>query len=234
MTERPLIFASIVLAATLCLLTLASARAQKTAPLDAAWVKSFAAPCGSTSCIGNPEDPIGKENSLSNDRRLLPLLRSAFPQKQWFLSDHHKFTPVADVIQEFIGVPGNAILDDGRYVTADGCFPHVCDIFRGMLWIDTSTHPADLIFVATNNIEDANAYPSPWHLWLFVSSSNHRTSQALPPAFLTSLKRWQDANQAQGYKEDIPFATLVQPDGGQSDLTYSNLFDKRNHPGVRK
>jgi len=203
-------------------------------PGDATWMKSFAASCNSTPC---PLDSVGEENRLSNDRRLLPLLRSSLHQKQWIFSETHNFMPVSDMVSTFIGVPGNAILDDNRYVTADGCVPHTCDILRGMLWVDTATRPAELIFAATAYVDSVDDYTEDsyqeFHLWLFVSS-NRRTASALPPEFLSSLKRWHDVNQANGYEQSIALVTIVQPDGGQIDVTYSNLFIQRNRTGAKQ
>jgi hypothetical protein len=210
------------------------AHAASSSQSDATWMKSFAAPCNSTPC---PLHGVGDENRLSNDRRLLPLLRSSLPQKQWFFSETHNFMPVADSVSTFIGVPGSAILDDGRYVTADGCVPHTCDVLRGMLWIDTGARPATLFFAATDAIDSVDytkqIYGDQFHLWLFVSN-NRRPSNMLPPEFLRSLKRWHDVNEANGYKQDIALVTIVHPDGRQIDLTYSNLFIQRNRSGAKK
>ena len=218
--------------------TLLACAQQKHAPSspagDAIWMKSFAAPCNSTPC---PLHGVGDENRLSNDQRLLPLLRSSLHQKQWFFSQTHNFMPVAEMVSTFIGVPGSAILDADRYVTADGCVPHTCDVLRGMLWIDTGAHPATLIFAATDAIDSVDytkqIYQDQFHLWLFVSN-NRRPPTTLPPEFLSSLKRWHDVNEANGYKQDIALVTIVQPDGGQTDLSYSNLFTQRAAPGAKK
>lgn len=222
-------------------LTLASAlftSAQQThatnSPGDAAWMKSFAVPCTSIPC---PLHGFGDENRLSTDRRLRPLLRSSLHQKEWFFSETHNFMPVADIVSTFIGVPGNAILDGDRYVTADGCVPHTCDILRGMLWVDTGIHPATVIFAATDAVDSVDytkqIYTDQSHLWLFVSN-NRGSPKALPPEFLSSLKRWHDVNLANGYKQDIALVTIVQPNGGQTDLTYSSLYIQRNVPGAKQ
>ncbi|HEY5056340.1 MAG TPA: hypothetical protein VII58_09280 [Acidobacteriaceae bacterium] len=201
---------------------------------DAVWMKSFAAPCSEAPC---PIHGVGNENRLSNDRRLHPSLQSWFHQKEWFFSETHNFMPVADIVSTFIGVPGSAILDADRYVTADGCVPHTCDVLRGMLWVDTGSHPATAIFAATDAIDSVDytkqIYADQFHLWLFVSN-NRRPATSLPPQFLTSLKRWHEVNEANGYKQDIALVTIVQPNGGQLDITYSNLFTQRNGPGAKQ
>jgi hypothetical protein len=195
------------------------------ATLDAAWVQTFAAPLA-----GNQTDKqIGRENALNGDPRFPLLLKSSFHQHQWFWYDNNKFTPVAELIELFIGVPGSALLDDNRYVTADGCVPHDC-VERGMLWIDTAAHPATVIFVATT---DVNSIEGGDHARLWLFASQHLDFQNLPPAFLNSLKRWHNYI-ALGYKEDIVLATLVQPNGEQVDLTYPTLYFKDHQPGAKK
>lgn len=195
---------------------------------DAAWVRTYTIPAGQLKPPTQGQVQ-GRENDLNWDPRFLPLLKSAFPQKQWFWFDHHHFTPVANLIQTFIGVPGDVVLDNNRYVTADGCVPH--DGFdRGMLWIDTGANPAHIIFVATQLISSLG--PGDETLWLF--SSAHLNWTDLPPAFLTSLKRWQDKNNATGYPQHITIATLVQPSGEQINLTPPSLFYKQNQPGAKQ
>ena len=205
--------------------------AQTTTPSsNAAWTRAFAAAWRDIPATPPIVHNQGRENALNGDPRFLPLLKSFFPQHQWFWFDRYKFTPVANLVNTFIGVPGNAILDDDRYVTADGCVPHDCND-RGMLWIDTGTQPATLIFVATGMVASVQGGEQT-RLWLFASK--HMDFQNLPPAFLSSLERWHIDNVANGYKEDILLATLVQPNGQQVDLTYPTLYYKKNQPGAKK
>jgi hypothetical protein len=196
---------------------------------DTSWVRTFAVPYHPLT----PHPPFiegqGHENALNGDPRFAALLHSSFSQKQWFWYDHYHFPPVADLITTFIGVSGSALLDDNRYVTADGCVPHDCGD-RGMLWIDTGTKPATLIFVATGDIRDVKG-SNATHLWLFASK--HLDFENLPPDFLSSLQRWHDLNTANNYKEDFVLATLVQPNGEMVDLTYPTLNFKQNEPGAK-
>lgn len=183
---------------------------------DAAWTKDFAVP-------NVPSNQLqGRENALNWAPRFLPLLQSSFPQKQWFWYDHHHFTPVSGLVQTFMGVPGDVILDDDRYVTADGCVPHACAGYRGMLWIDSSAHPAVLIFAAINMVNNESGKEAD-HLWLFTSKKLNWTH--LPQPFLSSLQHWQQKLAAKGYMGTTGYhynflvATIVQPNGEMVDIS---------------
>jgi len=158
---------------------------------------------------------------LNRNSRLAALLKASFPQKQWFWYDHDHFTPLPSLVHIFIGVPGDAILDDNRYVTADGCVPHDCVANRGMLWIDTGTQPAFLMFAAINPIRSNNP-PFESHLWIYTSRK--LSWQPMPAPFLFSLHRWLAATGEPGYREtdgyhySFSIETIVQPDGVMVDL----------------
>lgn len=197
---------------------------------DTTWIRGFAIPADQLQ-PQTPGSSQGHENGLNGDPRFDALLRSSFHQRQWFWHDHGSFIPVADLVHTFIGVPGDAVLTSGRYVTANGCVPHDCTDL-GMLWIDTGVHPASLLFAATQLIVSVDK-PSQTHLWIFASRKQN--FEDLPPDFLASLKRWRDTANADKYlKSDVILATLVQPTGEQVDLTYDTLFYKQNQPGAKK
>ena len=208
-------------------LPLASPKAstRATPQSDAAWVRTFAAPYTLSRHSG-----VGDGASLNWDPRFSALLASSFPQRQWFWFDHNRLVSTADLVHTFLGATGDTILDGNRYVTIDGCVRHVCDVNRGMLWIDAASHPADLIFVATNLIGGDG--PTGTHLWLF--SSSRLNWQHLPPSFLTSLSRWLNIigkpgyNGTAGYRFHFVIATIVQPSGTQEDLSPRNPAS-RNH-----
>jgi len=184
---------------------------------DAAWVRTFAA-AGPPSTSGAG---IGDEGHLFGDSRFTALLRASFPQKQWFWYDHWKLTSLPDTIQVFMGVPGNEVLDDNRYVTLDGCVPHDCDMNRGTMWIDTEPNPAVLIFAAINPIS-SNKPPFKSHLWIY--SSRKLNWQQIPAPYLSSLHRWLATIGAvqymgtSGYRYNFSLATVVQPNGVMEDL----------------
>jgi hypothetical protein len=117
----------------------------------------------------------------------------AFPQRQYFWFDHSQLTAVPALVHQFIGVPGDALLEDNRYALTTGCVPHECG-GRGFLWIDTE--PSDkplLIFAATGLISSdaAGSGTSLIHLRLFASQKLNW--QELPPSFKTNLSRcWRE------------------------------------------
>jgi hypothetical protein len=186
-------------------------------PPDPSWIRDFASPSNETQA--------GRENALNGDPRFHSLLESSFHQRQSFWRDHGRFTPLAELVHTFLGVPGSVLLDSDRYITVDGCVPHDCGD-RGMIWIDTAAHPATLIFVATglvsNGPKDTGTI---CHLWLF--SSQPINWQKLPEPFLSSRARWSSANRAKGYEENIVLVTLVKPDGAMIDLSPSLLSFSR-------
>lgn len=199
---------------------------------DTAWTKSFAAPYRQLS-----SSQPGRENALNLDPRFATLLKDSFHQHQWFWYERSRLVPTADLIQTFIGVPGNVILDDNRYVTVNGCVPHDCGD-AGMVWIDTASEPATLVFAAAVHISGGPET----HLWLFVSK--HLNIGQMPPAFMSSLKRWIEKNNADinskkdpvlaNFKENIILVTVAQPNGEQDELKYSMLSTAKNESGAKK
>lgn len=200
--------------------------------VDAAWTRAYATPKPDTS---ESALPAGNRD-IKWDPRFIPLMRSAFHQRQWFWFDHDHFTALPELIQIFIGVPGGVTLDDDRYVTVTGCVPHACtDV--GMVWIDTGTHPATLIFAATQLVSDSVEHDgTPTHLWLFASSQQNW--QHLPPDFSASLTRWLSTiaqpgyRGTNGYSFDFILATIVQPNGAMEDLTPDTFHLRSIKPGA--
>jgi hypothetical protein len=191
---------------------------------DATWTRAFAA-AGAPSAQGQ----IGNEGRLITDLRFSGLLKFSFPQKQQFWKDHGKFTPLPDVIYSFVATGfsggGNAILDQDRYVTIDGCVGGVCNAIKGMLWIDTRAEPAILIFVGTEMANSSGCSSSDC-LWVFSSVQLNQTQ--LPHPFLTSVHRWLAAFQnytwnEEGYRFSFAKAKLVQPTGEMIELAPSVL-----------
>ena len=190
---------------------------------DATWMRTFAVPFDPQKAEG---DELGNENGLTNDPRFEALLKASFSQRQWFWYEHGQLVSTADLIETFIGVPGGAILDEGRYVTADGCVPHDCED-RGMLWIDTGTLPATLIFVGINLVGGSSNSQETSHLWIF--SSRKLNWQKLPNSFTASLPRWLATiakpgyHGTGGYHYKFALATIVQPNGVTEDITPETL-----------
>jgi hypothetical protein len=207
------IFRIFLISALACTAPALAQSAQKPTPpvstKDATWTREYAT--------------NGKD--IKWDTRFIPLLKASFPQHQWFWYDHYKSTSLPDLIQTFLGVSGSALLDEDRYVTADGCVPHDCVANRGMLWIDTGTQPATLIFAATNLVSGNG--PEGYHLWIF--SSTKLNWQHLPPWFSVSLPRWLTTiakpgyRGTSGYHYKFALATIVQPNGVMEDITPETL-----------
>ena len=202
------------------------------ATADASWTRSFAVPFDPKAA-----DDQGRENGLTNDPRFEALLKASFPQRQWFWYEHGRLVSMVDLIETFIGVPGDAILDDGRYITADGCVPHDCVANRGMLWIDSQTHPARLIFSGIN-IVSGDASQDASRLWIF--SNTKLNWQHLPPSFLASLPRWlaniakPDYKGTNGYRYNFVLATIVQPNGVMEDITPETLHLRSKESGAKQ
>ena len=219
---RPHLVATFAGCLALLLASPAQASTRATPRANAAWVRTFAAPYTPSRNSG-----IGNGSSLNWDPRFNALLRSSLPQRQWFWYDHNRLVSTADLIHTFLGVTGNTILDDNRYVTTDGCVQHLCDATWGMLWIDTASRPPALIFVGNTMV--GGDEPTGEHLWLFTSSK--LDGQHLPPPFLLSLRRWLEAVDWPGEpgadrhrsQPHFDLATTVQPSGAQEDMSPATL-----------
>jgi hypothetical protein len=150
------------------------------------------------------------------------LLRHSLPQSEsWWVNDHLGHSSVTNVVTAFLGIPESSSFDDNRYLTATGCVPHVCTV-KGMIWIDTGTHPSTVVFVAENMITGKDAG---YHLWLYASKPMN--FERLPSDFFASLTNWHNviAANAPNYDPQIfSLVTLVQPNGAERDLTWNELF----------
>jgi hypothetical protein len=135
-------------------------------------------------------------------------------QHQFFWHDHGQFTTLPELVQQFIGVPGNTVLHEQRFVVLDGCVPHSCSA-RGMLWIDTQGTQPTLIFVATDNVSGSAADKgSMVHLWLFPSTKLNW--QNLPVEFISSMDEWWIRTTKvwqKYYTERVTMVSIVQPNG---------------------
>lgn len=203
----------------------ASAQHAASRPPGLTWTRDYAIP------YTDAEQSTVKaklHEQLNLSPRFLPTLGAAFPQRQWFWKDHGRFWTVAEVAQTFLGIPGrswdvgaSAWIDDDRYVSEEGCVPHDC-FDRGLLWIDTDADSPVVIFALTQLA--MSPAPDGTHMWVFVSRK--KMNYPLPAAFQRSAKRWYDANQAQGYKENVLLATVVTTDGEQHDISFEDVVGK--------
>lgn len=185
---------------------------------DLTWIRDFTASAASANF---DKSDLGRQNELNWDPRFIQLLKGALPQHQYFWFDHGRFTAVADLVHEFIGVPGNALLEDSRYAIINGCVPHDCGD-RGFLWIDTESSAKPLlIFAATGSIS-AGTGMSLIHLRLFASQKLNW--QRFPPEFKDSFARWWNQTTQVWTKyspEQVAMVTLIQPSGEEVDLSPS-------------
>ncbi len=209
------------------------AQTESAPPTDLSWIRDFAVPATPESLAASQ---AGGENKLNWDPRFEGLLKLSFHQRQSFWFDHGRFTPVAALAQEFIGVPGSVLVDEGRYVTVNGCVPHDCGD-RGMVWIDTAVAVKPvLMFAATQPVSSGPGdRDSQIHLWLF--SSAHLNWQKLPPQFRSSLTQWWNRTTkvwAKWVPERIILVTLVQSSGEMVDLSPSLFAFTQPAPGAGK
>ncbi len=200
---------------------------------DAAWAMTYATDCGAAMKHPCPLSSTGYENEFNGDPRLPALLKRSLPQSEsWWVNGYGGSAPVSSIVQEFIGVPQGLLLDDDRYVTASGCVPHDC-VTNGMLWIDTGTQPATVVFVASVSIQSFKGDAGN-HLWLYASKTLN--FEVLPPDLLAGIARWHNSiiNSKPLFSQSVTVATLVQPNGRMRDLTYDMLFYKQNQSQFRK
>ncbi len=122
---------------------------------------------------------------------------------------------------EFLGVPEGVTLAQDRFVTMDGCVPHVCSA-RAMVWIDTRGRGKPLvIFVVSQDVSTAETDKGALqHLWLF--SSDELNWQKMPPQFTVSLSGWYGSyreTRAKLYRMNALVLTLAGPSGLTYDLS---------------
>jgi hypothetical protein len=187
---------------------------------DLSWIREFTAPATPANFAGSE---LGKENRLNGDPRFAKLLKDSFPQDQHFWFDDGRFTPLPDLIHEFIGVPGNALLDRNRYALINGCVPHDCGD-RGFLWIDTESSAEPLLIFAATGLISGGTAGTPIHLRLFASQKLNW--QHLPPEFKASFAQWWNQTTRSWTKyspEQVVLVTLIQPSGHEVDLS-AGLF----------
>jgi len=211
-------------------------------PEDAAWAKIYATDCGAAMRHPCPPSTNGYENEFTWDPRFSPLLKHSLPQSEsWWVNGYSGSAPVSSIVQEFIGVPKDLFVDDNRYVTATGCVPHVCTT-TGMLWLDTGTKPATLIFVGEDLVVGGLKGEAGYHVYLYTSRelatyyAGKRHIEIFSPEFLKSLTRWHDASISKYDDQKIILVTIVWPNGRAHDLFWSDLQPSTlsaNTPGAK-
>jgi hypothetical protein len=173
---------------------------------DLSWMAPFAVPA-----------PDGRENDLVHDPRFKTFVRDHLTAPQTFWNENQ---PLPETVMEFLGVPNQVLLDDNRYLSADGCVQHFCPA-RGMLFVDLGTAHPLVVFLAIDWVKE-NKTPdqsgAEYTLWIF-SNKQLRTGETedstrIPAALTHAIARWT-AQPSSGSTtlQNITHAILVDPDG---------------------
>lgn len=174
-------------------------------PLDTSWIKTYA----------------DKIDLFDSDPRYSPLLKAAFPQRQWFWFDHNRLLTIPGLAETFLGLR-HFTTYSGRYVTRAGCVPHDCTD-NGLLWIDTDPAEdpgATRLILAVDPLISGGPTS---HLWLFTSS-NHFDWQKPSADFRTALTHWLTPIGTGQFGSHPILITIVPPNGRQYDLAPSFLL----------
>lgn len=187
---------------------------------DLMWVREYAK-AGET----------GNENGLNGDPRFDALLKASFHQGQRFWMDHGSFAPVSEVVHQFIGVPGNMVIDQDRYVTANGCVPHDCND-GGFVWIDTRSLGKPLVLFVATGMVSGDSPNKEMHMHLRVFASRKVNWQRMPPSFMQSFAHWYTAGQVKYLAYKVDMVTIVEPNGQEMDLAPST-FEFEGSPAAQ-
>jgi hypothetical protein len=197
---------------------------------DAQWAKSHVAKCSAG------PDNCGLISGITGDQHFLELLRHSLPQSDsWWVNDYRGHSSVTNAVLAFLGMPEATYFDDDRYLTITGCVPHVCPV-KGMLWIDTGTHPSTVIFVGEDGVAGSLKGESGYHVYLYTSReittyyAGKRHIEIFAPEFLKSLARWHDASISKYDDQKIILVTIVWPNGATHDLFWSDLLKPSTLP----
>jgi hypothetical protein len=186
---------------------------------DVSWLAPYANPT-----------PEGRGDDLIHEPRLKPFLRDHLTAHQIFWNENES---LGDTAIEFLGVPGQVVLDDNRYFSFDGCVPHFCPS-RGLLFVDLGTAHPLVVFVAIDWVKD-NKTPgqtgAEYTLWLFSnhpltidSAANEAGVEHVPPALIHTISRW--AAQPTAGTTVVPNITntvLVDPTGKPQQVPPASL-----------
>jgi hypothetical protein len=173
---------------------------------EVAWLAPYANPA-----------PNGRESELVHDLRFKTFLRDHFTAPQIFWNDNESLT---DTIMEFLSVPNQVVLDDNRYLSADGCVPHFCPS-RGLLFVDLGTAHPLTVFAAVDWVKEnktPNQSGAEYTLWLFCNrplrAGDDAEATHIPAALKRTIARWTAQPVPDSTTvENITNAVLVDPDG---------------------
>jgi len=186
---------------------------------DVSWLAPYANPA-----------PEGRGDELTHDSRFKLFLRDHLTAHQIFWNENES---LGDTAIEFLGVPGQVVLDDNRYFSFDGCVPHFCPS-RGLLFVDLGTAHPLVVFIAIDWVKD-NKVPgqtgAEYTLWLFsnralniAGGADDASTEHVPPALIHTISRW--AAQPTAGTTVIPNITntvLVDPTGNPHQVPPASL-----------
>ena len=176
---------------------------------DVSWLAPYANP-----------SPDGRGSELTRDSRFKLFLRDHLTAHQVFWNENES---LADTAIEFLGVPGQVVLDDNRYFSFDGCVPHFCPS-RGLLFVDIGTPHPLVVFVAIDWVKD-NKVPgqtgAEYTLWLFsnralniAGGTDDANTEHVPPALIHTISRWAaQPTSGSTVLPNITHTVLVDPTG---------------------
>jgi hypothetical protein len=186
---------------------------------DVSWLAPFATPA-----------PDGRGDDLLHDSHFKVFLRDHLTAHQIFWNENES---LADTALEFLGVPGQVILDDNRYFSMDGCVPHFCPS-RGLLFVDLGTAHPLVVFVAIDWVKD-NKTPgqtgAEYTLWLFSnrplnigSATDEAGTEHVPPALIHTISRWAaEPTAGSTVLPNITNTVLVDPAGTPHQVPPASL-----------
>lgn len=197
----------------------APAPPQHTDESIAAWAASYAPDCQPAT------HHCSTTSNLIWDPHFTTLITHSLTREQsWWVDGHAGSASVLSLARAFLGIPdAKTQFDSNRYLTVSGCVPHSCTS-KGMLWVDSSPHPAVVALVAEDIDPSApHEQSGNYHLWIYWSGA---LNQPIPQPFLASLRQWHDQTSAAA-ESDLPqtiaMVTLVAHDGRTRDLTFQGL-----------
>jgi hypothetical protein len=193
-----------------------SHKEQKDTREDLSWLAPFAVPA-----------PEGRAGALVHDPRFKTFLRDHLTARQAFWNENQ---PLPETIMEFLGNPNQVVLDDNRYLAADGGVQAFCPA-RGLLFVELGTAHPLVVFIAVDWVKEDKT-PSQsgaeYTLWLFSNHSfraaeeTHNESEQqtakltlrIPTALTSAIARWV-AQPVPGSTahQNITHAVVVEPDG---------------------
>jgi hypothetical protein len=183
---------------------------------DVSWLAPYATP-----------DPGGRAEELLHDSRFKPFIRDHLTAPQTFWNQNES---LHETIAEFLGVPGQVVLDDNRFLSVDGSVPQFSPS-RGLIFVDLGTvHPL-VVFAATDWVKEDKT-PSQsgaeYTLWVFTNHSLHAAGDDdpnhIPDALKRAITRWTNRPLTEGgTAENITTTILVDPDGTPHQVPTASL-----------